>query len=373
MSRKNRQRAQERDDDRDDDDVGARDRAAASGNRLLAIGAGLLAIGFVAGYVVGSDQGSRGSAGLPAAPFANAPFAQGAMGAGEGAASAGAPSSALAGGDLAPAVLPPPHKGHTFTGQVNVPPHSEEAHQLADTLIAGITCPCGGCQNMKLGECGCDTAKEVGGYAAHLLERGKHGDEVLKQLEPRYGFTVDESLLARAKGVFLANAAAAEMPPAGGDASAAPVPGDNGVGALAALAGGGATVQRLVDVPSSARPGAGTPGAISGTIDLAPALRAKMPASATLFIFAKSQPGGGPPMAVLREPIDGSTKFPIAFSLSQANVMMPGMTLAGSVWVTARIDVDGVAGAGPGDMEGVTPSAVEVGRNDVKVTIDTVR
>lgn len=113
-------------------------------------------------------------------------------------------------------------------------------------------------------------------------------------------------------------------------------------------------------------------GTLTGTIDIAPAVRSKVPASATLFIFAKSNPGGGPPLAVYRQPIDGSTAFPLSFSLSQANVMMPGLTFSGPVYVTARIDVDGIAGAGPGDLEGVTQTPVPVGTQGLKLVIDTV-
>ena len=140
-------------------------------------------------------------------------------------------------------------------------------------------------------------------------------------------------------------------------------------GQLTAAAGGGAIA---APAPTTA-PSSSGGSTVAGTIDVSPALRGKLPASATLFVFAKTNPGGGPPLAVHREPITSATKFPIAFSLSQNDVMMQGMEFAGAVYVTARIDVDGVAGAGPGDLEGVTKSAIPVGTTDVHLTIDTVR
>lgn len=138
-----------------------------------------------------------------------------------------------------------------------------------------------------------------------------------------------------------------------------------------------ATASGAAPAPASTQaapaPATGGAGSVSGTIDVAPSLRAKLPASATLFVFAKNNPGGGPPLAVHREPVTSSTKFPIAFSLSQGDVMMQGMTFTGPVYVTARIDVDGVAGAGPGDLEGVTRTPVTIGTQNLSVLIDTVR
>lgn len=219
-------------------------------NRLLGVGVAFLAVGFVAGYLVGSD-GSHGAPPPVAAPFANsnAPFA-----------AAGQPAMASSAG-LAPAVVPPPHKGHTFTGDVQVPPHSEDAHQLADTLVANVTCPCGGCEKMKIGVCQCDTAKEVAGFAAHLLERGKRGDEVLTQLTPRYGLVLDEAVLAQARTLALADPQLLEEgAPHVHSAEAAPGPAGpgssafDGLSGLSEIANSKKPVQRLLDVPTSARP-----------------------------------------------------------------------------------------------------------------------
>lgn len=245
---------------------------------LFGVGAAMLAVGFLAGYAVATDQQSRGGAATaPAAPFANGAGAMGAAPMG-GAPMAGGAGPMMGGGadgsgGLAPAVLPPPHMGHTFTGDINVPPHSEAAHELANVLLKDIPCPCGGCQHMTLGECTCDTAQEVGGYAAHLLERGKRGDEVLAQLQPRYNLQLTDAVRATAAKITLANGAPPEAVGGAQEAMNGVAPategGGNPLAALATLAGKGGNVQRLVDVPTSARPGseAATAGLASTVLD----------------------------------------------------------------------------------------------------------
>jgi len=122
--------------------------------------------------------------------------------------------------------------------------------------------------------------------------------------------------------------------------------------------------------PAPAPAPAGKGDAITGRISIDPSLAGKVPRDATLYVFGKLQPGGGPPIAVKRTSV-GS--FPIEFTLSKADVMQPGMPFADPLYLTARIDLDGVAGAGPGDMEGTTTSAVPVGTSGVEIRIDKVR
>lgn len=146
--------------------------AATSPSRPLVIGGALLLAGFAAGFFAGQES-MRQSGAAPPAAVASDPHAGHSHGP-EDAASVG------------PASIPG-RTGHTFTGELNVPPHGEKGHGLAQSLLAGATCPCGGCQGMKLLECGCDTAREVEGLAAHLLERGKPSSEVLAQLTQHFG------------------------------------------------------------------------------------------------------------------------------------------------------------------------------------------
>lgn len=126
-----------------------------------------------------------------------------------------------------------------------------------------------------------------------------------------------------------------------------------------------------VATPVKTPGGAGAGGKIRGTISLDPKLASKLPSSATLYIIAKANQGPGAPVAVVREPLPKS--FPVEFELSQEDTMMQGVEFEGSLWLTARIDQDGSAGAMPGDLEGVSKSAVPVGTAGVALTIDTVR
>jgi hypothetical protein len=144
--------------------------------RLLIFGGVLLLSGFIAGFFAGQES-MRQVAAAPLMPIAAAPddHAGHSHGPEEGEAAMG------------PATIPARDGKHTFTGEINVPPHGEKGHGLAQTLLAGTTCPCGGCQGMQLLECGCDTAREVEGLAAHLLERGKPETEVLAQLSEHFG------------------------------------------------------------------------------------------------------------------------------------------------------------------------------------------
>jgi hypothetical protein len=110
---------------------------------------------------------------------------------------------------------------------------------------------------------------------------------------------------------------------------------------------------------------------ICGRIELSPTVAESFKPGTTLFVFAKPQLGAGPPTAVRRYSPDG---FPFPFCLSQKNTMIEGLKFAGKVYVTARLDLDasGVI-ATPGDLEGVTQTAIEVGTKDLVLTIDAVK
>src|SRR5687767_9407982 len=122
--------------------------------RILAVGTVALAVGFGGGYLAGMEQSRQVSLPATTAPADHVH------------------QHAPVGG---PGAMPEPRTGHTFTGQVDVPPHGELGHTLAAKVLGEIECPCGGCENMTVAECTCDVAKEVEGTAAHLFERGKDG------------------------------------------------------------------------------------------------------------------------------------------------------------------------------------------------------
>jgi cytochrome c-type biogenesis protein CcmH len=118
-------------------------------------------------------------------------------------------------------------------------------------------------------------------------------------------------------------------------------------------------------------PAAGSGAAsVTGTIVLAPELVGKVPANATLFVFARGTDGSRIPLSMARI---NSAKLPYSFKLDDSMSMMPTARLssAKSVVIGARISIGGDAGAKPGDFEGFS-APVAVGANDVKVTIGAV-
>lgn len=89
------------------------------------------------------------------------------------------------------------------------------------------------------------------------------------------------------------------------------------------------------------------------TVTLADELADKIPANATLFVFAKAAEGPPMPLAVAK-----LTDFnlPLSVNLDDSMAMMPNLKLSGfkEVVVTARISVDGNVALQPGELEGVT-------------------
>jgi len=110
---------------------------------------------------------------------------------------------------------------------------------------------------------------------------------------------------------------------------------------------------------------------IQGTLDIAPALKAKIGANDTLFLFARS-PQGGAPAAALRAP--ASAGLPIEFELTDAMAMSPDNRLSKfkEVTLVARISKSGDPKGAAGDLEGEI-KAVKVGAKDVRLVIDKVK
>ncbi len=105
------------------------------------------------------------------------------------------------------------------------------------------------------------------------------------------------------------------------------------------------------------------------TIAIAPSLADQVPPGSTLFIIARSGEGG-PPLAVVRRAV-GS--WPVAVSMTDANAMLPGTSLAaaGPLRLVARVSRQGGPVAASGDLYG------EVGydfasASPVTVTIDRI-
>lgn len=109
---------------------------------------------------------------------------------------------------------------------------------------------------------------------------------------------------------------------------------------------------------------------ISGTIRVSGALEGSVPAQGMLFVIAR--PAGvtaGPPLAVLRIP---APRFPVAFEIGPANVMIPSMRFQGDIGITVRLDSDGNAMTKlPGDLEGTSKDFHKPGASGVEIVLET--
>jgi cytochrome c-type biogenesis protein CcmH len=124
------------------------------------------------------------------------------------------------------------------------------------------------------------------------------------------------------------------------------------------------------DIASSAAPAGAS---IAVAVEISPGLRDRIRPGAPLFVFVREAgTTGGPPIAVLRRM---AAELPIEIALSDANVMLPGRSVAGleSASVVARIANGGQPAAQPGDLFGsVTWERDGESGNRASVVIDQV-
>lgn len=132
-------------------------------------------------------------------------------------------------------------------------------------------------------------------------------------------------------------------------------------GGRPAAAAAAAEAAPAMSAPAGAR--------ISGSVDIAPRLRASLPANAVLFIYAKSAVLAGPPVASVKL---AAKDWPVAFTLDDGNAMMPGLTLSGAekVVVEARISRSGNALAEPGDLTGSVANIDPRRAKPLRIVID---
>ena len=116
------------------------------------------------------------------------------------------------------------------------------------------------------------------------------------------------------------------------------------------------------------------PPSIRGQATLSIELQKTLKPTATLYVIAR-RPGTltGPPVAVKRFP--PPLLFPIAFTLSETDFMLPAQKLEGNFTLMARVSQSGIATpVGEGDIEGfAAASYVPVGAEDVQIELDQVR
>lgn len=123
---------------------------------------------------------------------------------------------------------------------------------------------------------------------------------------------------------------------------------------------------------ADAAPATAAASSISGRVSLDPALRERVGATDTLFIFARAVNGSRMPLAVVRAT---AGELPRDFRLDDSMAMSPMARLSSAteVIVEARISRSGSANPAPGDLQGTSPP-VKPGAHDVTIVIhDLVR
>ena len=130
---------------------------------------------------------------------------------------------------------------------------------------------------------------------------------------------------------------------------------------------GSGAVPESITPPKKAAAASG----VSGTVKVAPELLSKLPANATLFVFARPVAGTRMPLALVSA---GSTTFPQRFGLDDSHSITPTNMLssAESVVLGARISLSGSPMGQTGDFEGYS-APVKMGSKDVVITINEIK
>lgn len=110
--------------------------------------------------------------------------------------------------------------------------------------------------------------------------------------------------------------------------------------------------------------------AISGRVELAPALKARASPDDVVFIFARAAEGPRMPLAVVRTRV---ADLPRDFTLDDSMALSPDLKLssAGSLRIEARVSKSGDAAAKPGDLRGES-GPVQPGARKLGIVIDKV-
>ena len=129
--------------------------------------------------------------------------------------------------------------------------------------------------------------------------------------------------------------------------------------------------------PSTATPDAPATGAaaatasgVTGTVEVAPALRSRIAPGDTVYVYARAAEGSRRPLAVQRGAAGG---WPLAFRLDDTMAMAggPPLSSATAVIVEARVSRSGDATPRAGDLTG-RAGPIAPGARDVRVVIDQV-
>lgn len=142
------------------------------------------------------------------------------------------------------------------------------------------------------------------------------------------------------------------------------------IASLAASLGPAAPPDTEIPAPDPhATPAAGP--RLDVKVRISDALRAQLPAEATLFVFARATNGMPMPLAVVRLP---ASALPADVTLDDSKAMAPQAALSRfeTVQLVARVSVSGKPIASSGDFEGSIAAVATSTREPIEVTIDHV-
>lgn len=145
---------------------------------------------------------------------------------------------------------------------------------------------------------------------------------------------------------------------------------DGSIAQAKALSGDSSVGATLPVAATPSGMAAGAPAQVSGRVWVAEDIRAKAPAQATLFVYARPVDGSRMPVALLRKKV---SDLPLNFTLDDSMGMVPNVNLSklSTVVVVARISIRGNVTPGAGDLEGIS-APVSVGTKDLKLEITEV-
>ena len=105
---------------------------------------------------------------------------------------------------------------------------------------------------------------------------------------------------------------------------------------------------------------------LSGVVRLDESVQAE-PSQRVFLIAHRNEQGAGPPLAV--RPMMAS-ELPYTFTLTDGDQMMSrGQPWPAQVWIFARLDADGVAGASDGDVESERLGPFSPGHDGLELVI----
>lgn len=187
-----------------------------------------------------------------------------------------------------------------------------------------------------------------------------HWERVLQQVEPG---SDDARMIA--SGIAKARAMGGENGGAKGGATS-----DEKVGA--GLSERGLKNPFLDDTAQSSKTtrAAAMAGAVSGRVELSPALRAQTTPGETVFILARAVHGSRMPLAVRRARV---ADLPLDFMLDDSQAMSPDnkISSAQELRIEVRVSKSGQAMPGRGDLTG-SSAAVKPGTKGIRVVINQV-